>query len=377
MRLVIISNMAHYRRSDGELVGHGATARELDALATLFDEVRHVACLHAAPAPASALAYAAANLTLVPVPPAGGTDLAAKLAILGHTPRYLRTIVRELAGADAVHVRAPANISLYAIAALTALRTPGRRWIKYAGNWQPHPGEPASYRLQRAWLARSLHRAQVTINGAFPDQPDHVHSFVNPCLTDDEVSCGRAAGASKQLVPPIRLVFVGHLGAAKNPRVAIDCLGELRRAGIDAHLDLAGDGDDLAALRAAAASAGLAPHTTFHGGVPRPALAALYAAAHFVVLPSRTEGWPKVLSEGMASGAVPIATAVGSIPATLAQLATGTSVARPTAAGFAAAIRGYLDDPARWRGEADRGLAAAHQFTYASYLRAVRALFAL
>ena len=79
-------------------------SRTNDALATLFDDVRHVACLHDEPAPASALPYAAANLTLVGVPPAGGDDLAAKLDICRLTPRYVRTIVRELRAADAVHV---------------------------------------------------------------------------------------------------------------------------------------------------------------------------------------------------------------------------------------------------------------------------------
>jgi glycosyltransferase involved in cell wall biosynthesis len=376
VRLVIISNMAHYRRADGAIVGHGATARELDALATLFDEVRHVACLHDEPAPGDALPYAATNLALVPVPPAGGDHLAAKLGILRHTPRYLTTIARELAGADAVHVRAPANISLYAIALLTALG-PRRRWIKYAGNWRPHGPEPASYRLQRAWLARPLHRAQVTINGRYPDQPTHVHSFDNPCLTDDELARGRAAAAAKQLTAPVRLLFVGHLGATKNPRVAIDALGELRRGGAAAHLDIAGDGADLPALSAHAAASGLAAAVTFHGAVPRPALAPLYAAAHFVVLPSRTEGWPKVLGEGMAAGAVPIATAVGSIPDVLGRLATGTAVSAPTAPAFAAAIRSYLADPARWRRESTAATSSASRFSYGHYLRSVAALLEL
>ena len=78
------------------IVGHGATARELSAVASLFDEVRHVACLHEGPPPASARPYDAANVTLVPVPPAGGPTLRDKLAIARLTPRYVRTIRREL-----------------------------------------------------------------------------------------------------------------------------------------------------------------------------------------------------------------------------------------------------------------------------------------
>jgi glycosyltransferase involved in cell wall biosynthesis len=378
MRLVIVSDMPHHRRGDA-IVGHGATVRELDALATLFADVRHVAFLYDGPAPASALPYTAANVTLVPLPAAGGVDLAAKLGVLRRMPGYLATIARELAGADAVHVRAPASTSLAAIAALTAGLGPARRWIKYAGSWQGYPGEPASYRLQRAWLARAPHRAQVTINGAFAGQPAFVHSFVNPCLTDDELAHGRAAGLAKQLAPPIRLLFVGHLGAAKGPRVAVDTLAALvgPRGAPDLHLDLVGEGDDRAALEAHARAVGVADRVRFLGALPRPALAPSYAAAHFVILPSRAEGWPKVLSEGMAAGAVPIATAVGSIGPTLAHLATGVAVRRPVAADFAAAIAGYLAEPARWRADADRALAAAPRFGYAAYLRAVRTVLGL
>ena len=56
MNLLIVSNMAHYFR-DGQLVGHGTTALEISYLAQLFDEIRHIACLHPVEPPLSALPY--------------------------------------------------------------------------------------------------------------------------------------------------------------------------------------------------------------------------------------------------------------------------------------------------------------------------------
>lgn len=371
MQLSILSNMAHYRRADGVIVGHGATVRELDALATLFTRVRHVACLHPGAPPASALPYRA-DIELVPVAPAGGEALADKLAIVRETPSYLRAIRRELRTADALHVRAPANLPMYAIAMLPLART-HRRWVKYAGNWSPDGPEPRSYRLQRELLARPWHGAQVTVNGHWPGQPAHVHSFENPCLDDDELAAGARAAAGKALAAPLRLVFAAHLGAAKGPRIAIDALRMLARDGIAARLDLAGDGPELDELRRHAD--GLDAH--FHGALPRAGLDALYARAHFVVLPSRTEGWPKVLAEGMAAGALPIATAVGSIPQKLAEIGAGRAVATVDAEAFASAIRGYLEAPARWATEVALALAGARRFSYAVYLDAVRRLFEL
>jgi hypothetical protein len=42
MRLLIISHTPHYHR-DGEIVGWGATVREIDHLAALFESVVHIA----------------------------------------------------------------------------------------------------------------------------------------------------------------------------------------------------------------------------------------------------------------------------------------------------------------------------------------------
>jgi glycosyltransferase involved in cell wall biosynthesis len=376
MRLVIISNMAHYRRA-GQIVGHGATAREIDALAALFDSVRHVACLHDEEAPASALAYDAPNVELAPVPPAGGNRATDKLAILRLAPHYIGTIQRELRDADAVHVRCPANVSLFGLLALSASRLPTRRWVKYAGNWRPVRGEPLSYKLQRLWLERPFHGAQVTINGRWSGQPAHVHSFLNPCLTTAELSAGQVAAASKRLEAPIRLLFAGHLGAAKNPGVALETLAILRERRIAAHLDVAGGGDARNELDALIERARLTAYVTLHGPLPRQQLDALYAATHFVVLPSRTEGWPKVLSEGMAYGAIPIATAVGSIPDLLQSIGTGCAIAAADATLFADAIERYIRTPGTWYREIEAGLVGAHRFSFATYQDAVRRLFDL
>jgi glycosyltransferase involved in cell wall biosynthesis len=378
MKLVIVSNMAHYRRADGTIVGHGATARELSVLATLFDEVRHVACLHDETPPASALPYTAENIELVPVPPTGGATIGAKLDIVRMLPHYAATIRRELHDADAVHVRCPDNVSMCALAILSVTRTPRRRWIKYAGNWQPVAREPLFYGLQRRWLARGRHHAQVTVNAAAEASVGHVHAVANPCLTDDEIVRGSQIAAHKALSSPVRLLFVGHLGAAKNPQAAIDAVALLRDRGIATTLDVAGEAADLEPFRVRARALDCADTIVFHGALPRERLDPLYASANLLVLPSRTEGWPKVLSEGMAFGAVPIATAVGSIESVLSRAGCGRALPPPvTSAAIADAITDYVRDPERYRREVARAVAAAEGFSFARYLETVRMLLEL
>jgi len=374
MRLLIVSHTPHYRAADA-FVGWGPTVRELDYLAELFDEVVHVAPLYDEVAPGSALAYASPRVRLWPVAPAGGETLRAKLDIARLYPAYAAAIGDEMRRADAVHVRCPANISLLALAMLRAARRPGPRWVKYAGNWRPDGGEPWAYGLQRRWLAANVHRGVVTVNGRWPDQPPHVHTFHNPSLTEGELAAGRAAAAGKRLSLPLELLFVGALTDGKGAGRALQVAAALQRAGVAYRLHMLGDGPERPRYEAWAAARGLR-EVIFHGWVSREAVGRFDALAHFILLPSQSEGWPKVLSEAMAYGAVPIASAVSSIPQILAE--TGAGVARPVddIDGMAAAIIDYVNQPAEWLAASRAGAAVAAQFGYRAYQDAVRALFA-
>ena len=244
-----MSHTVHHADASGRVVGWGPTVREIDQLASLFDEVRHVAPLHGGPPPASALPYAAPNVRLVPVAASGGESFASKIGVLLRWPRVLVTIRRELDRSDVVHVRAPANIALAAMLLLRRRRgRPAARWIKYAGNWSPNGSEPWSYRLQRRLLGRGIPGAVVTVNGEWPNQPPHVKSFRNPSLTDAELEDGRRAAREKPAPPPLRLLFVGRVEEAKGAARAVEILRRLRGRGVAAELELVGDGPARARL---------------------------------------------------------------------------------------------------------------------------------
>ena len=68
-------------------MGWGATVREIDHLATLFDEIVHLAPLYSGSPPGSALSYEATNVRVRPVTPAGGTSIFSKVGVLsGYRP---------------------------------------------------------------------------------------------------------------------------------------------------------------------------------------------------------------------------------------------------------------------------------------------------
>ena len=113
---------------------------------------------------------------------------------------------------------------------------------------------------------------------------------------------------------------------------------------------------------------------TFHGWQRRDDLADLYGKCHVAVLASESEGWPKVLSEAMAAGAVPVASAVSCIPHVLESCATGTTFPVGDVDQLAEALRAYVLDRSRWQRESKAGRAAASRFTYEAWLVHVRRL---
>jgi len=376
MRLVIISHTAHYQSKDS-YVGWGPTVREISFLATLFTEVHHVAFLHPGSPPGSALPYTAENLQFVPLKARGGEKIADKLLLLMQLPQYTLKLYREILWADVVHIRCPASISLIAIVLLAIMRSPKKRWIKYAGNWKPTTPEAWSYRFQRWWLSQNFPRGVVTVNGEWLDQPRHIASFFNPCLSTEEWNFAHSWADSKKLSQPLHLVFVGRVEKAKGTHHTITVVKELLERGIEVQLDIIGDGPEKKQLEQAVQVNGLTSKINFRGWVPHTALGEYYRHAHFMVLPTISEGWPKVLSEAMAYGAIPLAGSVSSIPQYLTTFECGRAISGEDIPAYVAAIKTYLSSTELWKKESVKASLAARNFTYENYLSRVHKLLDL
>jgi glycosyltransferase involved in cell wall biosynthesis len=368
VNLLVISHTPHYRIANG-VAGWGPTVLEIDRLARLFDHIVHVAPLHDGAAPASALPYQSGRVRLRAVSPSGGNGIGAKLGIVARTPGYVGTMLGELFHADVVQVRCPANISLLAIVLLALLRHPRLRWVKYAGTWAPGEKRPWSYSLQRWWLQHGFHRGVVTVNGRWPGQPGHVYSLLNPSLAQRELA---TRDLDKPLGQPYRLLFVGHLDESKGAGRALQVAAILKQRGVSFYMEFIGDGPLLPGLVVEAREQHLESNVTFLGWLPKHELPPHYARAHFLISPSASEGWPKVLSEAMTYGAVPIAGDVSSITQILGEAGAGVALLPLDVGAFADSIMGYIADEARWRAASRAGMHAADLFTYEAYLEQVR-----
>lgn len=367
MRLLVVSHLEHYLHQGKYLCGWPAMARELDCLAQEFGEVRHIACFNPNSPRTTATAYRSPHVEVLPVRQAGGPGWRGKLDSLSAMHGYFRLIRQEILTADALYIRSPANVAMAALAALASVRRkPPICWVKYAGEWRGRCNQPWSYSLQGAWLRMGLAGGFVTVNGDIAGEPAHVLSLPNPSFSTDERQTAEFLTRDKQLTGPVRLVFAGRLVADKGPLFAVQVCRALQSLGFTATLDLAGDGPERRNIEEFVLRQGM-HGIRLHGWLDPSNLEQLWSQAHFAVLPSATEGWPKVLSEAMAYRTVPIATPVGAIPFILSGTEAGLVMPRSSPESWAVAIA-EIANTGRWRRYADNAQSKSSDFSYETYI---------
>jgi glycosyltransferase involved in cell wall biosynthesis len=311
LRLAVIGDTQHYRDADGRLCTLEPVVMQLDRWAALFDEVVVCAPLDPGPVPVDFGPYTATNITIVPLPRGGGNTVWAKLAMLRLIPVWAVVTRRVARSVDAVHLRCPCNIGMIAI--FSTWKATRYRHGFYAGVWRGYPGEPLFFGLQRRLLGSRWFDGPVSVYaGREPDRPN-LEPFFSPSY-DLEYweQAGPTADAKIERLRtsdrhgPWHLITVGRLTPNKNQRVIIRALAEVAAAGVDAHLDIYGDGPCRADLEQLARTLGIAERVTFHGSVSHPTVMSAFAEADLNILATRQEGFGKVLLEGMVHATVPV-----------------------------------------------------------------------
>lgn len=102
--------------------------------------------------------------------------------------------------------------------------------------------------------------------------------------------------------PGLRLIVVSRLVPHKQIEDALDVLARLVSDGIDAHLDVVGDGWWSERLRQRTAALGIGDRVQFRGHVSEERKHQLLAAADIHLMPSRKEGWGLAVVEAAQHG---------------------------------------------------------------------------
>lgn len=145
---------------------------------------------------------------------------------------------------------------------------------------------------------------------------------------------------------PFRLVYIGRLVGWKCVDITLAAIAKARSAGVDATLDILGDGQDARTLQDQAAALGA--NVRFHGFQPQAFCAEMLAASDALILNSIWECGGAVVLEAMALGLPVIASDWGG-PADYLDPSCGILVHPEPRADFvdriAAAIQRLAEDP--------------------------------
>jgi glycosyltransferase involved in cell wall biosynthesis len=307
--LLVVSDTPVYREG-GHYTAFEPVVRELEFLANLFDEIIWLGCntksrKHAMRIPAEDKSI---NITAMPSVTNGKMNF---LHVLAGYPLFLFYIMKYMRRATHIHTRGPSHPALLSLFLSSFYRSKAY-WHKYAGNWIAD-NTAFSYSLQRRLLKynNSKHK-KVTVNGVWPGNPAHIISLENPCMSEYERLVARETLIKKDYSQGLNLLFVGNLTAAKGILELMDAIGDEKFPKRIHNVFIAGDGDLKEVILQKAKQIKHCKVEVF-GFLNRSEINTLYEKSHLLILPSKSEGFPKVIAEAASYGCIPVATDVSAI----------------------------------------------------------------
>ena len=351
MKFAIITHVQHIK-NDSQYYGYAPYIREMNIWLQYVDEVIVVAPLVNKELNPIHEKYCHSKLRFLTVSEFNITSVANFFKALFKLPKVFSTVYLAMSQADHIHLRCPGNMGL--IGALVQMLFPNKpKTAKYAGNWDPRAKQPFTYKLQRWILSNTFltKNMQVLVYGDWENQTKNIKPFFTATYSESEVrgtkyevrsedvEMGRRGDGettrqgdeemgkrgdgetrrrgdeeSRSFRDGVKFLFVGTLSRGKQPLYAIQLVQELYEKGKKVTLELYGEGVLRKDLEYYIAQNNLETIVTLKGNQSKEAVLKAYQTSHFLILPSKSEGWPKVVAEAMFWGCVPIVSKVSCVP---------------------------------------------------------------
>lgn len=320
MTFLIVSHTPHYQR-DNLVYAYGPYVREMNLWCENFDKVVVLAPLHNSKEISDIhLPYQSENIEVQPISSFSLTSAKAILRSFFVIPWVFLQILFRMRQADHIHLRCPGNVGLLGCMAQSFYPSVPKT-AKYAGNWDPNATQPYTYRFQKRWLEHPIlsRKMQVLVYGNWDVSSKNIVSFFTATYAKTEAE----TPINKMLSEPFRFLFVGSLSPGKRPLYAIQFVAYLNAEGIPCRLDVYGDGPERETIDVYLEEHHLEPLVTLHGNQTSETVKQAYKASHFLLLPSKSEGWPKVVAEAMFWKTIPLVTPISCVPWMLGQGSRG------------------------------------------------------
>jgi glycosyltransferase involved in cell wall biosynthesis len=318
MRFLIISHTPHQITSKG-LSAYAPYVKEMNLWLKYVDTVEIVA-------PASkkklglALNYNRKDVVFTPIPAISLTSFFEIIRAIVLAPYLFFKTCAAMHRADHIHLRCPGNIGL--LGCVAQVFFPKKiKTTKYAGNWDPGAKQPWSYRLQKYILSHEklTKNMSVLIYGEWPGQSKNCKSFFTATYSKEQ----QLVMKQRKYNLPLRFLFVGSLVKGKRPLYALRLIHELIENGIPSELHVYGNGPLYEKMRRYIQENDLDKFVYLYGNKDFKSIERTYQKSHFLILASKSEGWPKVVAEAMWWGVLPVVTRVSCVPWMLAEGSRG------------------------------------------------------
>ena len=310
MRFLIITHVLH-KPSENSWFAYAPYVREMNLWLKYVDEVEIVAPITKQESSVIDSDYRHNNITFTKIPEIAFVTLGRSIRSFLALPLIIFRLFQACKRADHIHLRCPGNIGFLGCLVQLCFRKKVKT-AKYAGNWDPEASQPLSYRFQKKILSstRFTKRMTAIVYGEWKNQSKNIKSFFT--ATFNEID--KVEPKTRDYSGKLKFVFIGSLVEGKCPLFAIKMIEKLNEQGYNVSLDIYGDGVLKQDLIAYCNSEDLSNHITFHGNQNKEVVKQALQTMHFVILASKSEGWPKAIAEAMFFGVVPIATSVSCVP---------------------------------------------------------------
>ena len=362
MKFLIISHVEH-SQDNGKVYGYGPYIKEMNLWLKHVDKVRIVAPIQKRSADAIDLAYEHQDIRFDKVPSFNLLTKISKVKTLLRLPLISLRIFIAMLWADHIHLRCPGNMGL--LGAVVQILFPWKiKTVKYAGNWDPDSKQPLSYRLQKKIISNPFvsKNMKVLVYGQWPNQSTNIVNFFTATYKDIEKEKIDIRSLDKQM----KIVFVGALSPGKRPIIAVEAIHKLKINGMNVHLDIMGEGPERNNLEQYIKEHDLAEEITLHGNQSSTFVKEKFKQSNFLILMSKSEGWPKVVAEAMFWGSVPITTNVSCVDYMIGSGSRG-SLVEPDSISVSKAIENYSKKEDYYKETASNALEWSRQFTLESF----------